>query len=341
MNNSNQALITKGAEVVGFDPRKFSKRTIRFLIFGTIIGFILFNYHENIVAMMEDSTEILILGLYGLILGIIIMGFWKQAGNLSDFISRKTLFWIIQYDPWMLQYKEIDKAEEDWNDTLSHKAKLEGKYIELDGKVHKAVENNLQAKEAENILIQELKNNLTQESRVLKQQLLEDEQQKQVDNLTYVKNIAPLVNDLKGILEIVKTGEVVMKHKIERMRRSLTQLKDTYDSAAEGASALKAMQSALTGNQKLNSDVEQSKLYILQGITMNIGQIRTSGSIIAELTTNANLQDKAKMQVARKQLEELGITTENGAIPIDAYQKSNTFQGIAMSSDTKFGQMPD
>ena len=269
------------------------------------------------------------------------MGLWKQVGNLSDFISRKTLFWIIQYDPWMLQYKEIDKAEEDWNDTLSHKAKLEGKYIELDSKVHKAVENNLQAKEAENILIQELKNNLTQESRVLKQQLLEDEQQKQVDNLTYVKNIAPLVNDLKGILEIVKTGEVVMKHKIERMRRSLTQLKDTYDSAAEGASALKAMQSALTGNQKLNSDVEQSKLYILQGITMNIGQIRTSGSIIAELTTNANLQDKAKMQVARKQLEELGITTENGAIPIDAYQKSNTFQGIAMSSDTKFGQMPD
>jgi len=340
---NTQELIAKGTEVVGFDPRKFSKRTIRMLLFGGISAFILFNYHESILSMMQDSVEIMKLGIYTLILVVIFGILWKQAGNFSDFMSRKCLGWWIDYDPWVLQFKEIDKTEEQWEETIKGEEKINGEYVKLSGKVKQADSDSRTAKEAEDLLVIELKRtDLTPESRVMKQQMLEDEKQKQIDNLNYVQNIAPLVADLQRILDIVKTGKIVMKHKIERMRRSLTQLKDTYDSASAGAQALNAMKAALSGNGQLHDQAEMSKLKVLQDITMNIGSIRTSMDIITEITTNANLQDKAKMNAAYKELQALGINTDNGAIPIDQYQKSSNYVGIATSADTKFAvQIPD
>lgn len=340
---TSQELIAKGTEVVGFDPRKLSKRTIRMIIIGIVLGFIWWNQHENIVAMAQDGVELLKLGIFGIILFAILAACWKMMGTFSDWLSRTFLSWMITYDPWALQFREIDKTEEQWEETIKGQAKIEGECIKLTNKVNQANLDSKQAKEAQLLLEQELHGNLTNESRVMKQQMLEDEKQKQIDNLNYVQNIAPLVADLQRILDIVKTGKVVMKHKIERMRRSLTQLKDTYDSSMAGRQALTAMQKALAGQGEIHDQAELSKMHVLQEITMNIGSIRTSMDIIAEITTNANLQDKAKMNASYKELQELGIANDygtTGAIPIDQYQKSANYVGIATSSDTKFA-IPD
>ncbi len=337
----SQALITKGTEMTGFDPRKFSKRTIRLALIGGFLGVLFWKYGDHIAKSFDDMVEVGWDVLYLLIIGIVVAGIWKQAGNLSDYISKTLLFWMIDYDPWVLQYKQIDRAEENWNKTLREKEKIAGRYALLSGKVKQCLEDNKIAKQAELICINELKDTtLSPLSRTTKEQLLADEQQKQVDNLNYIQNVEPLVLDMQKILDVIKTGSVVMKHKIERMRRSLTQLKDTYESTKDGREALEAMKKAMTGETTLNNQADLSKMKVLQDIALNIGQITTSMEIITEMTTSANLQDKAKMADAREKLQELGISTDSGAIPIDSFQTVN-FKQVMTVADTKFGNVPD
>ena len=340
------ALIEKGAEITGFDPRKLSKRTIRVLLYGGIIGTILWFWHGDIVAMMNDSVEIIKLGIYSLISGIVFWALWKQAGNFSDMLSRTFLRWMIDYDPWSLQYKQIDQTEADLEHMISEKEIISGQYAKLSGNITQKQQERLEAIEAAKEGRRQLAarqtglDALSEEGKLQLQQVIADKEQEAVDCQTYIANIEPLVGDMKEILKIVDQGSIVLRHKIKRARASLATLKDTFDSASAGAAALTRMRKALTGNAVLNDQAEQSKMKVLQDISFSIGQIRTSVGIIGELTMTANLNDSAKMAVAKQQLLELGITSDTQAIPIDAYQSTN-LKGLATVGDSRLVQLPD
>lgn len=333
-----QALIAKGTETAGFDPRKFSKRTIRLLFIGLPALFLLFHYKDDLVTMAWDVVQIGYAAIAALIAFAIFGVLWKQLGNFSDFMSRTCLSWWIEYNPWVLQFKEIDKAEENWDKTIAEKEKIVGEWTKLKNKVFSNQEAGKQAYEAEKLVREKLKDSsLSKEGRIQHEQELLDEQQKQADCLNYIKINGPLVKDMETIVETIKSAQIVMKHKIERMRTSLRQLQDTYESSTAGANALTAMKKCLTGDRVLNDQSEQSKLKVYQDIAMNIGSMRTSMEIINDITSNNNLQDAAKMAVARQQLSELGIT--DGVIPIDNFQTTN-FTGMVPVSDMRF-TLPD
>lgn len=335
-----QALIQKGTEVTGFDPRKFSKRTIRILLLGGLTTFVMWNWHADIKSMLADSVDIIKLGIYALLYLAVFGVIWNQMGHFSDFMSRKCLAWWIEYNPWVLQYKEIDVAEANWNKTVEKKEHIAGKFVEINTKILKAQSDNEVAKNAEKILGKELlRTDLTKEGRLLKEQCLQDEQQKQVDNIQYCKTLVPLRDSMKQIIEIINSSDIVMKHKVVRMKRSLATLKDSYETASEGAAALTSLKQALAGDKKVTDEAELSRMKVVQDIALYIGQMTTSMEIINEITTDANLQDAARLETARQQLSELGITSDSGAIPIDSYQNVN-FKQIATVSDTRFS-MPD
>ncbi len=336
------ALIEKGAEVTGFDPRKLSKRTIRILLIGGILGFIMWNWHGDIVSMMQDSVETLKLGIISVFLGAILWAAWRQAGNFSDWLSRKFLSWMIDYDPWSLQYKQIDQTEADLEKMIQEKEIISGQYAKLSGEIATKQQERLEAIEAAKEARRQLaaRQFETEEGRLQLDQIMQDKEQEAVDCQTYIANIQPLVKDMADILKIVDQGSIVLKHKIKRARNSLKMLKDTFESASAGAAALTRMRKALTGNQILNDQAEQSKMKVLQDISFSIGQIRTSVSIIGELTMTANLNDKAKMSVAKQQLLDLGITSDTEAIPIDTYQSTN-MKGLVTVNDSRLVQLPD
>ena len=333
---------------IGMAGAPVDQKIGKYAVGAVLIGALLFALKYALPWIMPVFTSIeqiadslLRTGVYVLIgaaIFVFLKAQWKNIVLLNDSIARKTLSSIINYDPWVAQYKQIDVAEQNWNKTLSEKEKIAAKYSELNGKVNKSQQERLIAIEAEKIAKQDLlRKDLTPEGRTMKEQIVQDQAQLQIDNQNYITTVGPLVRDMKVILDIVSNGQIVMKHKIERMRRSLTQLKDTYESAKAGANALIAMRKALTGGNELNDIAEQSKLKVLQDIAMSIGQMTTSMEIISEITTSSNLQDAAKMAVAKKQLSELGIT--DGSIPIDSYQTTN-FNQIATISDTRFS-LPD
>ena len=336
MTQETQLLIEKGTETIGFDPRKLSKKTIRALIIGIPAFFLLFHYKEDLVTMAWDMVSIGEAAICGLVLFAVLGVIWNQLGHFSDFMSKTCLGWWIEYNPWVLQFKQIDDAEEKWEKTIKEKEKVLGTSMKLKGKLENAQLAFKEAKAAEEILRQKLKNppsNTSPEGILQWQQMLQDEQQKQVDNLNYIQINGPLVQDLEKIMGIIKNAQIVMKHKIERMRNSLRQLQDTFESSEVGKDALNAMQQCLTGNRILNNEADQSKLKVLQDIAMNLGQMKSSVEIINEITASSNLQDAAKLKVAQEQLLSLGIN--DGVIPINSYQTSN-FNNMVTINDTKF-----
>lgn len=334
-----QALIAKGSETVGFDPRKLSKRTIRMILVGGLLGLAFWKWGDHLATSFDDMVEV---GYDALILsgiGIVLMIAWKQFGLLSDSISRTCLAWAIEYDPWRLQFKLIDKAEENWDKTITEKEKLVGQWVSGSAKIKEKQTASIVAVKAQDILKKKLLDTtLTKEDRLQNEEMLKDEQQKQVDAFKYIQVNQPIVEDMGKIVEIIKAGQIVMKHKIERMRSSLRSLQDTYQNSTAARNALTAMKKCLTGDNQLNDQAEQSKLHVLQEITMNIGSIRTSAEIITEITANASLQDAASMAAAREQLAELGISTD-GSIPLEPFQSGNLKQLVTVNGSSY--NMPD
>lgn len=117
-------LLKKGSETKGFDPRNLSKNTIRMLIVGALVTVGLYwalPYLNTIVwGMVELAEGALVLAIVGIILWTI----WSQLGNICTILSKTLLGWLIEYDPWALQYKQIDNAEEDLEKMLAESAKV-------------------------------------------------------------------------------------------------------------------------------------------------------------------------------------------------------------------------
>lgn len=341
MADQVQSLIAKGTEITGFDPRKMSKNSLRILIIGSILGYVLWNFHGDIVLMLEDSVEILKLGLFVILGSAVLAAVWKHIGTFTDMLSRTFLSWMIDYDPWSLQYKQIDEVEKRFEKSMQAKEILIAKDSELTDKLKDNEQKRMESSEAAKLGRKNLEKKAfdTEKGRIQMEQVVADLEQEAVDCQLYTERVGPLVGQIKEILKIQESTSIVIKHQIARSRSSLKKLRDTYDTTEVAANALNDMKSAMIGDKVLNDQAEQSKMKILRDISLNNGKIMTSIDIIGELTLQSNLNDAAKVTVAKKKLLELGISSDE-SIPIDYYQK-NALPGRATSNDSKVMQFPD
>lgn len=335
-------LLKKGSETKGFDPRNLSKNTIRMLIVGALVTVGLYwalPYLNTIVwGMVELAEGALVLAIVGIILWTI----WSQLGNICTILSKTLLGWLIEYDPWALQYKQIDNAEEDLEKMLAESAKVHAVLADNIKGVEAATTAYEVAVEAEAISRQELqRTDLSPQAIVLKQQDLQDAMAEQVRQQGYLAQVSPLIEDMEAITSIVNTGKVILKGKIKNARMDLKTLKAAYETTKAGAEALTRMRKAMMGNLELNNAAEQSRMKVLKDITISIGTIRSGMETITELTSAQNLNDRARLAAAKKKLQALGIEgPATGQQILHAVPASKTFQNIATINDTKY-KIPD
>lgn len=339
---STNDLLKKGSETKGFDPRKLSKNTIRLLLVGAVGLVVYWKLLPFLKDIVWGTVELIEGGIVGIIGGIILYALWKNIGNFAAWLSRTFLGWIIEHDPWVLQYKQIDQAEEDLEKMLAESAKIHGVYTDNVQGIETAQEAYDTAVEAESIVRQELQDpNLTEQSRILKEQNLRDAMAEQVRQQQYITQVSPLAEDMKAIIEIVNTGKVILKGKIKNARMDLKTLKAAYDTTKAGAEALTRMRKAMMGNLELNNAAEMSRMKVLKDITISIGTIRSGMETITELTSAQNLQDRARLSAAKKKLQALGIEgPATGQQILQAVPQSKTFHNIATMGDTQY-KIPD
>ena len=348
-NFSSSELIKKGMSGTPTD-QKVGKFLIGTILVGISLA-ILYKVLPYIVPIFDSIESIaestLRIGIYALIGVILFMFFkaqWRNIGYLNDAIARRIFKGIITYDPFLIQEKQILQAEQDVESMMREKAVIEGKYTELSTKLKSYQKKYLDAKEAENISIQNLRSTTDPKKMTIFKLDADDCARKQIACKNYIDTISPIANDMKFIIDFTSEGYQILKRKIAGAKQDLIINKDIFESANAGAAALEKMKRAMVGDIQLNNDAERAQLAVMQNIALTVGQMKASMEIISDVTRQSNLEDAGKLAVARKQLEALNLTSGQ-AIPLpEATANFNTtFQLKDMQMDylPKNRQLPD
>jgi hypothetical protein len=321
---SDKELIKKGSEITGINQAWLAKNGVR-VLFWAVAAFLLFQgwqaIGQDIVNMVWGTVEIFSGVVVCLVILPIIIGLWKHSGLLSEIIADKIFFGIIRNAPFIMQEKQIRRAEQDMDRMVSEKEKIEGKFIELSQKVQKAQQDVLEA--TEGVKIAQAKHD---------EDLTMDQNAKRTRATRVIESLGPLVNNMEFIISFVNEGTKILKRRIRNAKQDLETNKDIYESVRAGSGALERMKQAMVGDVQLNNDAERAQVEAMKAIALSIGQMKTSMEIISEVTKEANIEDASKMMVARNKLQALNVMPGQ-AIPL---QQNANFKGVVHVKDTRF-----
>lgn len=305
-----------------FDLRKAGTIITTVLLLGAI-GYCILTYvlpWLNTVIWNAISLGI------GVIVLIILIGiltnktFWRRLSYLNDALAKFALGWVIEFDEFILQEKQIEQAELDMQKMFEDNKKIKGKYSELNSKVLKNKETMQLATEKVSIA---QRNNDSESA--------EDSQNEWIRCSTYVETIEPIVKDLNALTSFIDEAYKIAKRKIQNAKLDLEANKDLFYSANLGAGALSSAQKAFTGDISLNNDAEVAKAKVKEKIALSIGEMRSSIDVVRQLSKADNLENAAKISLAKKKVEQMNLQSDN---TVQVYDRQS-FKDL--TGPTKYG----
>jgi hypothetical protein len=257
--------------------------------------------------------------------------FWRALGYFNNAITKIMLFWLIEFDEFIIQEQQIEQAEKDVEDFVKAKESLEGSKAKMERDISER---------------QRLKDEYYAMGKVAER----DNNSEQADDYyaeanahnTFIQTLIPYKQDMEEIIVFSDKLEKVMLRKIKELKRELKLAKDTYAAVTAGASALASAKKAIFGNRELNSDAEQAKERMRVKMGQLNGEIRNSMKALKGIQTEESYRDKAKMQLAKQQIMEIAgeqtidvpvevlrttIGTKSGVL-IQNNNNHNPFEGI-------------
>lgn len=160
---------------------------------------------------------------------------------------------------------------------------------------------------------------------------VEDSQNEWSRAQTYVETIEPITNDLNALTTFIDDAYKIAGRKIQNAKLDLDANKDLFYSANLGAGALSSARKAFVGDMELNNDAEVAKAKVKEKIALSIGEMRSSIDIIQQFSKAENLENAAKIALAKKKMEQMNRQSENA---IQTYDEQN-FKGLTDSN--KYG----
>lgn len=310
---SKEDLIAKGQET-GWDARKIVLTLTAVALICGIAWWV-------IPILLSIAWGIVQLGIAAFVIFLMaFVGKWlfKWMWAINAFVAKYTLGLICEWDEFIIQEQQIDKAEQDVEKMLEEKKKIEGKFVELSQKVKankiEFEENTYMAQEAK------AKGDMD---------VAEDSTLAAGRNQAYIETIEPIVTDMQFIINFTQEMHKVLKRKIKNAKADLVASKDLFYSAQSGASMLASAEKAMNGDRELNNNAAFSKERVKEKIALSIGQMRASMSVLTEVSTEQNYRDHAKIQLAMNRLKEIN-SSDTGEDKV-----STTFQGIEQPKPLK------
>jgi hypothetical protein len=270
----------------------------------------------NNIQQIADS--LLRIGIEVLIGGAVLLFLkaqWRNIGYLNEAIARRVFAGIVEYDPFIIQEKQLTQKEIDIENMMQNKAIIEGKYkLNID-----KLKKRIKEKDEAEALIKDLSNKIKYETNDRNKKMLNDDLYNQTIRLTacqnYIDTITPLVNNMEFIIQCASDGYIYLKNRIKALKEQLNINKDTYETAVASSGALSSFKKAVVGDIQLNSDAEKAQVLVMQKTAYLIGQVNVSMEIISNVIREDNINDAGKILVARNQLEQLNLK-EGQALPI-------------------------
>jgi hypothetical protein len=291
-----------------FDLRKAGTLITAALLLGGIAYFTLTYVLPWLKTVVWNAVS---LGI-GIIALIVVIGvltnkkFWRRLSYLNDALAKIALGWVIEFDEFILQEKQIEQAEKDRERMFEDNKKIKGKYAELFEKVVKNKKAMMLAQEKINIA----KSRNDMES-------VEDSQNEWSRAQTYVETIEPITNDLHALTTFIDDAYKIAGRKIQNAKLDLDANKDLFYSANLGAGALSSARRAFVGDVELNNDAEVAKAKVKEKIALSIGEMRSSIDIIQQFSKAENLENAAKIALAKKKMEQMNMQSETAVQTYD------------------------
>jgi len=305
-----------------FDLRKAGTLITAVMLLGGL-GYFFLTYVLPWLKTVVWNAVSLGIGIIALIIVIGVLTnkkFWRRLGYLNDALAKIALGWVIEFDEFILQEKQIEQAEKDRERMFEDNRKIKGKYAELFEKVTKNKKAMMLAQEKVNIA--KSRNDM---------EGVEDSQNEWSRAQTYVETIEPITNDLHALTAFIDEAYKMAGRKIQNAKLDLDANKDLFYSANLGAGALSSARKAFVGDMELNNDAEVAKAKVKEKIALSIGEMRSSIDIIQQLSKAENLENAAKIALAKKKMEQMNLQSENAVQPYD----SQHFSGLGKNN--KYG----
>lgn len=307
-----------------FDLRRAGTIVSAMLLLG-LLAYLFLTYVLPWLKVVVWNAVSLGIGVICLILIIGLLtnkAFWRRLSYFNDAIAKLALGWVIEFDEFVLQEKQIEQAEKDRARMFEDNKKIKGKYAELHAKVIKNKEQMQLAQEKMNIA----RAHGDAEG-------AEDSQNEWSRASTYVETIEPIAKDLGSITMFIDEAYKLAGRKIQNAKLDLDANKDLFYSANLGAGALASARKAFTGDVALNNDAEVAKAKVKEKIALSIGEMRSSIDIIRQISKSENLENAAKLSLARKQMEQ--ISKQSDGSEVQTYNKQNF--GDVQTGQNKYG----
>ena len=240
-----------------FDLRRVGTIITTLLLLG-VLGYLFLQYVLPWLTKVVWNAVSLGIGVVCLILIIGLLtnkAFWRRLSYFNDAIAKLALGWVIEFDEFVLQEKQIQQAEQDRERMFNDNKKIKGKYVELNAKVIRNKEQMQLATEKMNIA----RSHNDMEG-------AEDSQNEWSRASTYVETIEPITKDLNSITLFIDEAYKLAGRKIQNAKLDLEANKDLFYSANLGAGALSSARKAFTGDMSLNNDAEVAKAKVKEKI---------------------------------------------------------------------------
>ncbi len=136
-----------------FDLRKTGTKVTAILILAAIAYLFLQYVLPWLKTVVWNAVSlgigiIVLVAVFGLLTN---KAFWRRLSYFNDAIAKLALGWVIEFDEFILQEKQIQQAEKDREKMFEDNKKIKGKYAELQAKVTKNKEMMQLANEKVNI----------------------------------------------------------------------------------------------------------------------------------------------------------------------------------------------
>lgn len=300
MENSlvSQKSVTSG-ESWFKDNRNITKLVIGTVLFGTL-GYYALPYVNSILTGLIDGTLNAIKLMWtgaALVVSFLILSSkktWRLIDYAMTIVSKMLTFWIINWDEFVIQEKEIDQAEEDADKVLKHANALEGEYnrltteIKLNDKEMRDALNESKLADADgNPQMSTLKFN------------------EYLSAKSFVEDISPLAEDIKFLADYCHKAYDESLYNIKDARNTLNKEKIKFEAISRGESALKYAQKALLGDLALSKDAQLAREMMKKKISQKIGTIKGAIRITSKIMQEKDLKDRAKVISAKEELQKI------------------------------------
>lgn len=274
------------------------------------------------------------------ILGVLLLifsnkSFWRGIKYFCDALGQKTLGWAIEMNPFNILEYRLECAEDDALALKKCNEKLQGKRMEIKGKIEDAdteLKNSLAAiSVAEKVITNPNSNELAIQQA---QDALEEHGHNAQSNKEYIDGLQPLFNDLGKLVTFTDKAYRNANLAIKIAKKDLSKKRDMFETVTTASNAIAAGWKALKGDADINSDAEKAIEFLKKDIGEKIGQIKSGLKITNEYMNSKDMENAAKLQSTLNKMSEIDLSTTNYSETVNKSQME--MEGTPVSSHNQY-----